>query len=285
MGAETLESSGDGAPWLYGCMIVSNHSSCLINCMMEDLPGGGVNVQSLCNLVIAMQGLAGGHSATYLTLGPVAVAAAGGESFVVVVLCAPGRHKDSALLRATQVAHIFEKAFPDALTQRAQREAKETEHRMHSYTVRDEIEFQASGEGAGAEHATLPEFAAFEAGVLRGVLAAAPYGDAWMGPLHGVAGVLGAYLVSPTARDPLLLEPLPQLQPPPPGGTGSGGGGCVVDARLMAGPSGGAVWEAAMTHAAMLFSPRPPSPSPEEGAAALPPHGHGSMGPWGGTGL
>ena len=96
----------------------------------------------------------------------------------------------------------------------------------------------------------------------RGVLAAAPYGDVWMGPLHGVTGVLGAYLVSPTSRNPLLLEPLPQLQPPPPGGKGSGGGGCVVDARLVAGPSGGAVWEAAMTHAAMLFSPRPPSPSP-----------------------
>ena len=47
------------APWLWGCLIISRQGRCLVHCMAHDPPGVRLHLRQVCNMMVAVQSLAG----------------------------------------------------------------------------------------------------------------------------------------------------------------------------------------------------------------------------------
>ncbi|KAK3278123.1 hypothetical protein CYMTET_13930 [Cymbomonas tetramitiformis] len=246
----------DGQPWIYGCLIVSKYCKCLVNCMVWEPDHLRLKFQQLCNLLIALQNTAG-SSSTHLNLASCAVATSEGKEFVVAVLAKKGSHPQSVQLRARQISFAFARQHGSSLAAMQTEEAKRSEQQMNAYTVKDELGYRE--ENAAARPQTLEAFRQFQDLYLRQCLQDAAPGDTWLSQLGDTEGVLRAFLTEHTHKDIRLLE----QQPRHPCAEGSEGpvssrakGACGGRAAHVAGPEGGAVWDAVMEHCRKLLHQR-----------------------------
>ena len=53
------EPPSQSVPWVWGCLIISQQGRCLVNCMVHAAPGVKIHLKQLCNMLVAVQNLAG----------------------------------------------------------------------------------------------------------------------------------------------------------------------------------------------------------------------------------
>eukprot|EP00227_Mantoniella_beaufortii_P020800 CAMPEP_0197600744 /NCGR_PEP_ID=MMETSP1326-20131121/33892_1 /TAXON_ID=1155430 /ORGANISM="Genus nov. species nov., Strain RCC2288" /LENGTH=186 /DNA_ID=CAMNT_0043167875 /DNA_START=133 /DNA_END=690 /DNA_ORIENTATION=- len=133
------------ALWLLGCVILTKQSTCLVNTVVREPPGdaGPMRVQPLCGMLTALHSLAGdsGSASSYLTLShfSVGLCEVRDPGFMVAVLAAPGKHRESVCLLAKHIARSFARAGGPVLGAVICADAAEVERRVHEYTVKDEL--------------------------------------------------------------------------------------------------------------------------------------------------
>ena len=152
-------ASGPPAPAI-GCVLIFTRSSkLLVQCAVGSYAQRPVLLAApLCNLLTAMQSLAGHPPSGFVELHGMRVLLLEGYQIIVALVCGPECDTDSARLIGMQTLNVFGKLFHGQVQELDRAHALEQSAAVESYTFHSATVY---ADDSTATTSTLPAFASF----------------------------------------------------------------------------------------------------------------------------